>query len=631
LLWFLFPGNNIHGSFTYPGSRSVTGAAGVRLCTFGANNNLTSVTNVGQASRLSWAYDAYDRVSAFTNADGYVLRYGYDANGNVTNLVYPGNRNVYYAFDSLNRLTNVLDWAGGQTRLTYDLASRLTSITRPNNTVRVINYDDDDEVTNIAEKTTTGFPIAFFTLGWTNSGRVGWEFAAPLPHSNSPPGRTMTYDDDNRIATFNGQSVAHDDDGNMTAGPLTNSTLATYVYDARNRLSALGDLQYGYDPSGSRTSITNGGTVTKFVINPNARLSQVLMRVRPDVTNYYIYGAGLLYEITETATTTTTLTHHFDYRGSTVALTDANGMPTDRMYSAYGLTTYRVGTNDTPFLYNGGYGVMTEANGLLYMRARYYNPYLCRFINPDPAGFAGGLNWYCFADGNPISLNDPFGLCPSDFNTGYGWLDSGIDMAAKAGEGALGLGAQAILKGSGAALQFADQALRQPSGALLMFLASRGTSGLLRTAATGERMAAARSATTLGETTYNVSFGSTGSGLLDSLGLQGAKISNIGVKIDPSLTGAQLVNTSAHESFHVAVAQNLPNFAASSGRLRFIGAFPLYAEEVGAYGLGAVRAGQYGQALLAPVSAFQSLSAGQSISVLGTGAAVGGLWYYNTH
>ena len=43
-------------------------------------------------------------------------------------------------------------------------------------------------------------------------------------------------------------------------------------------------------------------------------------------------------------------------------------------YSSYGMTTYRAGTNDTPFLYNGRYGVMTDANGLLYMRARYYNP-----------------------------------------------------------------------------------------------------------------------------------------------------------------------------------------------------------------------------------------------------------------
>jgi len=30
------------------------------------------------------------------------------------------------------------------------------------------------------------------------------------------------------------------------------------------------------------------------------------------------------------------------------------------------------------------------------MRARYYNPYICRFVNADPSGFAGGLNyWFC--------------------------------------------------------------------------------------------------------------------------------------------------------------------------------------------------------------------------------------------
>jgi hypothetical protein len=53
---------------------------------------------------------------------------------------------------------------------------------------------------------------------------------------------------------------------------------------------------------------------------------------------------------------------------------------------------------------------MTDANGLLYMRARYYNPYLCRFINPDPVGFSGGMNFYAYADGNPVSNIDPFGF-----------------------------------------------------------------------------------------------------------------------------------------------------------------------------------------------------------------------------
>ena len=69
------------------------------------------------------------------------------------------------------------------------------------------------------------------------------------------------------------------------------------------------------------------------------------------------------------------------------------------------------GTNNNSSLLGGRYGVQTDPNGLLYMRARYYNPYICRFINPDPIGFAGGLNWYVYADGNPVNYLDPFGLC----------------------------------------------------------------------------------------------------------------------------------------------------------------------------------------------------------------------------
>jgi type VI secretion system secreted protein VgrG len=78
-------------------------------------------------------------------------------------------------------------------------------------------------------------------------------------------------------------------------------------------------------------------------------------------------------------------------------------------------------------------GVQTDPNGLFYMRARYYNPYICRFLNPDPSGFAGGLNFYAFCDGNPISETDPFGL----------W--AGVDDALFTGIGALvGAGGQGV-------------------------------------------------------------------------------------------------------------------------------------------------------------------------------------------
>ena len=68
------------------------------------------------------------------------------------------------------------------------------------------------------------------------------------------------------------------------------------------------------------------------------------------------------------------------------------------------------------FLYNGQLGVVTDDNGLYYMRARYYNPEIKRFINQDiltgNIGNNKSLNRYSYVEGNPISYTDPFGLSP---------------------------------------------------------------------------------------------------------------------------------------------------------------------------------------------------------------------------
>jgi RHS repeat-associated protein len=52
-----------------------------------------------------------------------------------------------------------------------------------------------------------------------------------------------------------------------------------------------------------------------------------------------------------------------------------------------------------------------DASGLLYMRNRYYDPAQGRFTQPDPIGLAGGVNLYGFANGDPVSYSDPYGLC----------------------------------------------------------------------------------------------------------------------------------------------------------------------------------------------------------------------------
>jgi len=136
----------------------------------------------------------------------------------------------------------------------------------------------------------------------------------------------------------------------------------------------------------------------------------------------------------------------------------------------------------------------------------------------------------------------------------------------------------------------------------------------------------------MGETSFTPGFAPTGNRFLDFLGIQKGTVSNIRVTVTPGQVGADLVNTQAHEAFHVFVAQNYPTFAVSSGRLPYIGAFPLYGEEAGAYFIGGIQSGQYGQAVLSPFTAFGSMSAGQSASVIGTGIGFAGLGYYDiTH
>jgi RHS repeat-associated protein len=51
-----------------------------------------------------------------------------------------------------------------------------------------------------------------------------------------------------------------------------------------------------------------------------------------------------------------------------------------------------------------------DASGTIYMRNRYYNPQTGAFTQQDPIGLAGGLNTYGFAEGDPVSYSDPYGL-----------------------------------------------------------------------------------------------------------------------------------------------------------------------------------------------------------------------------
>lgn len=125
--------------------------------------------------------------------------------------------------------------------------------------------------------------------------------------------------------------------------------------------------------------------------------------------------------------------YHYDYRGSVVAVTDENGNLTDEIrYNAYGSVVGRTGTDLLIIGYNGRDGVLTEPNGLLFMRARYYSPALKRFMNADiilgNIADPSTLNLYAYVNGNPISYVDPFGLSKEESSEGSSGWDFGVEF-----------------------------------------------------------------------------------------------------------------------------------------------------------------------------------------------------------
>ncbi|OWU65929.1 MAG: hypothetical protein CBB60_002170 [Armatimonadetes bacterium Cent15-Ar3] len=266
------------------------------------------------------------------------------------------------------------------------------------------------------------------SFAYDAAGRVVNRFTAPVPAPYTEPALNAGYDLDDRMTSYNGQALTHDADGNLLGAPLpdgpwggngtSSNASGAFTWDSRNRLTSVtrGDtaqaISYAYDSEGFLIALTDGGQTTRLTVDPHGgRRSQVLVRTAPDGgKTRYVHGLGLQYEERPDGTLRY---YHYDALGSTVALTDASGATTGTAeYGTFGAIASSTGdVLSTPFLWEGRHGVYTDKQtGLHQMRARWYSAQLRRFLNPDPAGFAGGSNFYAFANGNPVSLIDPFGL-----------------------------------------------------------------------------------------------------------------------------------------------------------------------------------------------------------------------------
>ena len=104
--------------------------------------------------------------------------------------------------------------------------------------------------------------------------------------------------------------------------------------------------------------------------------------------------------------------YQYDGLGSVRSLTDRKGMTKGLYaYDAFGKPLITASPVDNDFQYTGEQ--VDDETGLIYLRSRYYDPEIGRFISRDSfAGFdtsTQSLNRYTYVQNNPVLYADPSG------------------------------------------------------------------------------------------------------------------------------------------------------------------------------------------------------------------------------
>ena len=391
---------------------------------YDADGNMTTLIDHVGISGFTW--DSMNRLQSAHDPYGQTVSYLYDAASNRTRITYPGSRIVNYSYDSAERLSSVSPWAGGTFTYSWRADGKLSQLTNGNGTYTSYGYDAAARLTSMITRAGAGsvFIAQNFTLDPNgNITRITGEQPTPPPSGLT---KSMTFDNTNRLLTDDGSLVTHDAAGRMTSNPTSSGGAATFV--GRDWLASFtptggSTTSYAYNGFGQRLSRTQGATTSRYLLDQNQELPAVL--AENDGSNspqrFYIHGIGLLASID---TANNVRTYHPNHRGDILALTNASGTVTESYgYSPYGLTAASNPLSTNPFRFGGALGVMDEGNGLHFMRARYYNASLGRFLSMDqlPGGLDNpqSLDRFAYALGNPMSNVDPSGYEVADYYDDY--------------------------------------------------------------------------------------------------------------------------------------------------------------------------------------------------------------------
>lgn len=332
-------------------------------------------------------------IKTFRDMLGVLHTYEYDANGNITSEIIGEGSNTEsktYYYDSHNRLIRYNDSELYITIIyTYDSRGNILNYTV---------YDYAAGNGSVDESTAYAYDYAYNNSTWKDL-----------------------------VTTIMGENITYDGIGNPTNWfGHRYFTWQNGRQLARVNTDGRSTVEYTYNGDGLRTGKTNARN-TQYIILDGTYLGE---RTTINGTEYlivYLYGAegdvmGLIVNGTS---------YYFikNLQGDVTAIIDVNGnVLANYTYDAYGyimgitdangasITSTTHIANLNPFRYRGYF--YDQETGFYYLRSRYYDPEVGRFLNADGMVSTGvgldGYNMFAYCNDNPIMFVDFTGDCANE-------------------------------------------------------------------------------------------------------------------------------------------------------------------------------------------------------------------------
>ena len=349
-------------AYTYDALKRLTGRSLSLDGTSFINRNYTYLDGNGTNATTMLVASMNNRKANGTSINSYT--YTYDNTGNITAI--SGSTSASYTYDAQGQL--LTETYGGKTyTYTYDTYGNIRSVS-DGTTTKVYSYGDSSWLDLLTAY--DGQSISYDSIGNPTS----WY-----------DGTTFTWSNGRRLTSAVNSSTG-----------LNNSY--TYDMDGLRLTKTVGSVEHKYVWQGSKLVAEYfGGTEFEFFYDEN--------------------GAPYAFSYKATASATPVMYYYVtNLQGDVVSILNASGTSVaEYSYNAWGKVLSATGTMAAinPIRYRGYY--FDSDSGLYYLKSRYYDPNLQRFINSDgqlaKEDFVGA-NLFAYCLNNPVNLSDEAGAWP---------------------------------------------------------------------------------------------------------------------------------------------------------------------------------------------------------------------------